>query len=108
MVERQAALEALRGDLMGAGHVTQRAKRIGAPARDAVALASRRLEFGPMFEHGCVEVVAGVAERDLLRAEQAIKEIIARSLRIVRAGHALLEHEPALQSFLCRRRQGEA
>ena len=51
---------------------------------------------------------AGRHDRDRLDAEQAEHEVVAVALRVVAAGHPLLDDEAALQPFLHRRREGDA
>ena len=101
-IERQPHVEPLLLHLLHAGDVAQAADRVRAAARDDVALAAVRGEFLGDLRHGGAHVRAARHHGDGLDAHQLEHEVVAAGFLPVAVGHALLDHEAALQPFLDR------
>ena len=107
-VEVHADLETLRHQLLCAGHIAQTAERIGAAAGHHIGLASNCSQFVCHALHCRGHVGARGYHGDLLDAHQPEQKVVAAALRVVAAGHALLDDEAAFQAFLDRCGQRDA
>ena len=84
--KREAVLEGLLLQLLGAGDVAEAAERVRAAAGNDVALAALGGERVGHLLHRRGHVGAGRHDRDRLDAQQAEQEMVAAALRVVAAG----------------------
>ena len=82
--------------------IAQPADRIRAAARNDVALATERGDFLGDPRHRGTHVRTAGHHGDGFDAHQLEHEVVAAGLLAVAAGHALLDHEAALEPFLDR------
>ena len=104
-IDAEVLFEQLVLDFLGAGDIAGRADRIGSAPGDDVALAPGAIELLDLPLHGGHHVRAAGDHVNLLHTQKAKEEVVSARLGIVAARDALLQDQPAFQTFLDRSRQ---
>jgi hypothetical protein len=98
-VERDAHLERLGQDLVGARDVPERTDRVRPTAGDDVGGHAASIEVGAQPFHRGWQVRPSRHDGDRGDAEKVEQEVVARSVAPVAVGDALLEDEMALEAL---------